>query len=707
MATQPRVIYEFGPFKVDPEKRTLARGEHPVPVSPKALETLVVLLRNSREVVSKDALMNSVWPDAFVEEGNLSQNIFVLRKALGDTGESRRYIVTVPGRGYRFVEQVRTVLQDGEDLVLQSHSRSSIAVHVGATEATPEAKSAVVKARSSSWWKPAVALAGVAVVAVGLFVGLRTAAPRVLRMHQVTQSGRVDPWGRVVADSGRIYFLERHGAHWEAMQAPITGGTSQPVRWPVPGRNFRVVDVSPDGSEFLVGTFEETDEEMPLWIEPAAGGPPTRLGDVVAYDATWTPEGQEIVYSHAGALFSTDKDGHERKLAATPGIAEWFSWSPDRRRLRFTIRDANTYRMSLWEMARDGRDLHQLSGADRAVFSEWMGRWTADGHYFVFTSNRDGQQNIWAQKDGGKRVQLTAGPSDYSGAVPARDAQTLFVPLTDAKVDVVRVDRNGAISPFWRDVKIAEMSFSQDGKWVVYSNGALWRSHPDGSDRSQLRTSGGPGHAPRISPDNTQVLFEDVTPRGNMGIFIASLSSGEGKLVGEQLSRPDWSPDGKRVVADVLEPLPPAVSAGLCIVDLVSAQRTMIPGSQGLQSPRWSGDGGYISALRWSGAGERKIMLFDVARAQWREMASARYPTIPEWSHDNRWIYYQDLLAEGEPIRRIDVKTGKTEQVFTFADDSSNGIVRAAFLALAPTDELIVSFTRNIGDIYALQVHFP
>lgn len=707
MATQPKVVYEFGPFKVDPEKRTLARGEHSVPVSPKAVETLVVLLRNSREVVSKDDLMKSVWPDAFVEEGNLSQNIFTLRKALGDTGESRRYIVTVPGRGYRFAEQVRTVLQDGEDLVLQSHSRSEIAVHVGAADGTTEAKSALIKPRSSSWWKPAVAAAGVTVLAIGLFVGLRTPSPKVLRIHHVTQSGRVEPWGRVVADSGRIYFLERHGGRWETMQAPITGGTSQPVLWPVPGRNFRVVDVSPDGSEFLVGTFEETDEEMPLWIEPAAGGPPSRLGDVVAYDATWTPEGQEIVYSHAAALFITDNHGHERKLTSTPGIAEWFSWSPDGRRLRFTIRDANTYRMSLWEMARDGRDLHQLSGADRGGFSEWMGRWMPDGHYFVFTSNRDGQQNLWVQKDGGKAVQLTAGPSDYSGAVPARDAQTLFVPLTDAKVDVVRVDRNGTISPFWRDVKVAEMSFSQDGNWVVYSNGALWRSHPDASDRLQLLTSGGPGHAPRISPDNSQILFEDVTPKGTMGIFVASLSSGDPRLVGEQLSRPDWSPDGKKVVADMLDDLPPAISAGLCIVDLATAQRTVIPSSQGLQSPRWSRDGRYISALRWKGPGKRKIMLFDVARGQWRELASARYPTIPEWSHNNGWIYYQDLLEDGEPIRRIDVKTGKSEPVFTFADDASNGIVRAAFLALAPGDELIVSFTRNIGDIYALQVRLP
>ncbi len=69
--------------------------------------------------------MNELWPDAFVEEANLSQNIFMLRKALGDTPEDRRYIVTLPGKGYRFVAEVRTVTQDGEDVIVASRSRSA------------------------------------------------------------------------------------------------------------------------------------------------------------------------------------------------------------------------------------------------------------------------------------------------------------------------------------------------------------------------------------------------------------------------------------------------------------------------------------------------------------------------------------------------------------------------------------------------------
>jgi DNA-binding winged helix-turn-helix (wHTH) protein/tetratricopeptide (TPR) repeat protein len=132
MATGFKVLYEFGPFRVDPDKRVLLRENQPVALTPKAFETLLILLRRSREVVSKDELMKAIWPDAFVEEANLSQNIFILRKALGDTAEERRYIVTLPGRGYRFVEEVRTVTQDGQDVVVSSRSSSQVVLHANA-----------------------------------------------------------------------------------------------------------------------------------------------------------------------------------------------------------------------------------------------------------------------------------------------------------------------------------------------------------------------------------------------------------------------------------------------------------------------------------------------------------------------------------------------------------------------------------------------
>jgi len=111
MPSQIKRLYEFGPFTLDPQRRVLLSGSEPVALTPKAMETLLVLVENRERVVSKDELMKLLWPDSFVEESNLSQNIFLLRKALGDSAQERRYILTVPGRGYQFTGIVREVGQ--------------------------------------------------------------------------------------------------------------------------------------------------------------------------------------------------------------------------------------------------------------------------------------------------------------------------------------------------------------------------------------------------------------------------------------------------------------------------------------------------------------------------------------------------------------------------------------------------------------------
>jgi DNA-binding winged helix-turn-helix (wHTH) protein/tetratricopeptide (TPR) repeat protein len=128
MSSQIKRLYEFGPFRLDPQKRLLMRGSEPVSLTPKAIETLIVLVENRDRVVSKDHLMKTLWPDSFVEESNLSQNIFVLRKALGDSTQEKRYILTVPGQGYQFTETVRELgeKEHEEVLVVQTHSQSEL-----------------------------------------------------------------------------------------------------------------------------------------------------------------------------------------------------------------------------------------------------------------------------------------------------------------------------------------------------------------------------------------------------------------------------------------------------------------------------------------------------------------------------------------------------------------------------------------------------
>ncbi len=103
-------VYEFGEFRIDLGKRLLLRKGEPVSLVPKAFDILALLIQQRERIVAKADILRAVWPDTFVEDGNLTQNISVLRKALGESPSEHKFIVTVPGRGYRFSADVREVV---------------------------------------------------------------------------------------------------------------------------------------------------------------------------------------------------------------------------------------------------------------------------------------------------------------------------------------------------------------------------------------------------------------------------------------------------------------------------------------------------------------------------------------------------------------------------------------------------------------------
>lgn len=107
------MLYRFGPFQFDPQARLLYRADERIALTPKAADLLLVLLQHERQLIGKDELLRRVWPDTFVEDGNLSKHIFFLRKTLGEKGEGAAYIETVPKRGYRFIGLVERAAEDG------------------------------------------------------------------------------------------------------------------------------------------------------------------------------------------------------------------------------------------------------------------------------------------------------------------------------------------------------------------------------------------------------------------------------------------------------------------------------------------------------------------------------------------------------------------------------------------------------------------
>lgn len=128
MVTREKRIYEFESFRVDADERVLFRDGEPVPVTPKAFEILLMLVESNGHIVEKDDLMKRVWPDTFVEEANLANNISVLRKILADVPSGAQLIQTIPKRGYRFAAPIQESDRQTDDLIFEKRTIASVII---------------------------------------------------------------------------------------------------------------------------------------------------------------------------------------------------------------------------------------------------------------------------------------------------------------------------------------------------------------------------------------------------------------------------------------------------------------------------------------------------------------------------------------------------------------------------------------------------
>jgi serine/threonine protein kinase len=274
----------------------------------------------------------------------------------------------------------------------------------------------------------AIALAGAVVVAgaaLAYWLTRPLPPPRITRTVQLTNTGRQKD-AHLVTDGPRVYFSEVVAGRNVLHQVSAAGGEATPV--PTSAQNVWVWDISPNGSELLVATSLGLEPETPPRVMSVLGGSPRRLGNILAHDATWSPDGRKIVYANGNDLFLASSDGSEsRKLVAASGPTSWPRWSPDGTRLRFSVFDPNTGSNSLWEVSAGGTNLHRLLPGWNNPPAECCGNWTVDGNCFVFPAHRDGKWNLWAirekaslfRKTSRDPVQLTYGPLYFWSPIPS------------------------------------------------------------------------------------------------------------------------------------------------------------------------------------------------------------------------------------------------------------------------------------------------
>src|SRR5947199_7116428 len=456
--------------------------------------------------------------------------------------------------------------------------------------------------------------------------------PRVTGSVQITHDGHAK-YPPTLTDGSRLYFVAAEANGLALYQTSVTGGEAVPFSQRLDAQFANLAGISADGSQLLVHTWQGSNPEGTLWVIPALGGPHHRVGDLAAYDAAWSSDGQTMVYTKGYELYLARSDGSEpRKFVTTTGTPSWPRWSPDQKRLRFTLLDPKTQASSLWEVSADGANLHPLLSRWNNPPNECCGTWTPDRKYFLFQATRNGRTDIWAmreeeswlRKGSQGPVQLTYGPLNFLGPVPSKDGKRLFAIGSQPHGELARYDaKSGQFVPYLRGISADHVSFSKDGQWVAYftfPEGNLWRSKIDGSDRLQLTFALVQGSLPRWSPDRKQIAFQGITRDKPFAMYLISADGGSPQEVAPGNGDIGWSSDGQSLVfGDTPLFFEPGPSRRLAIhvMDLKTRQVSTLPGSEGLYSPRWSPDGRMIAALR---AGPETLFGFDLATRKWTEL---------------------------------------------------------------------------------------
>ena len=758
-------VYRFSDVEVREREFSLLKAGKVLAVEPKAFRVLLFLLRNPQRLISKEELLNSVWGDTAVTEGSLTRCIWLLRRLLGDDVNQPRFIETVATVGYRLVcnvEVTEDVLRDlqatdkayglNEGDLLATPANGEIAE----ANANPLAqirklvfssdqlikKVPPTKAKQSLYF--GLAILGLAVVTAATLALWRaalpaTSPPRVLRFTRLTNDGE-GKFGPMVTDGSRIYFNELlPGPRNLVAQVSVKGGeaTSLSVPLALPA----VLDLSRDGTELLIADSgleneagirfqvansmfaEESYEPQALWVQPVAGGSPHRVGTILAADARFGPSTNSIIYGVGHDISSVSEDGslsrkilsiddNEAGVRSTPFA---FRFSPDARVFRFTQYDSSEVidNLTIMQAAADGAGLHKMFGG-------CCGEWTPDGQYFIFQDRHEGRFDLWAVpeqsrsswwKRDDKPTQLTAGPLDFQYPLPSKDGKEIFAIGTSRRAELVRYDAHTNQSAlFLSGISAEHVAFSRDGQWVTYISypeGTLWRCKVDGSERIQLTFPPMRVVLPRWSPDGKQIAFNAMLPGRSWNIYLISSNGGTAQriLPSEQFQMDaNWSPDGKSLLFGSLR----IRNAPIYTIDLMTKRVSIVPGSGGFFSPRWSPDGRHIAAITMA---HRTLMLFDLSTQKWTEAFGSEMGW-EQWSHDGRYIYFQDMHNRAQELYnrvvRLRLSDGKIEHIVDVQNIGrlSTGSFGAWF-GLAPDGSLL--FARNITtqEIYALEVDWP
>jgi Tol biopolymer transport system component/DNA-binding winged helix-turn-helix (wHTH) protein len=722
-------LYKFGAFRLDADERVLWRGEEMIVLPPKVFDTLWMLVREEGRVVSKSELMEAIWADTVVEESNLSQNIYTLRRALGVDEQGRQFIETIPRRGYRFAVPIRLLDE-------ASNNGASDSQTLAATPPAPLPLSApapkAIRPRSALRYALFAFMGVVILSALGFgvyqFINRRGEKEQIapieqLRFKRLTDSGDVihptiSPNGELLA----YVRLEKKGESVWIKQ--IETGGSVPTL-PPSRKGYRSLAFSPD-SKYLF--FREESDSGAIYQTPVLGAEPKKVAENVWSDFSVSPDGKQFAFIRRDAgrnnahllILSNIDGGGERELSARNAPLDYRgsapAWSPDGSKLVVAggLQQQFPTRLLTVDVA---------TGQETELKTQsWRGwtraLWAPNGkHLYVSARATDEPYpQLWMiTYPDGKAHRLTNDLEGYFWLSLSADGRMLVM-RQQKFILHLWLAPNGDVKKA-RQLTIGErifdgyggLAWTPDGRIVFTSfaghNTDLYSMNPDGGDRVQLTANAGQDNThPIVSTDGRYIVFTsnrtgapqiwrmDIDGRNQK-----QLTFGEEQK--ESAQYPALSPDGAHVFFIKFGSGPaaiwkvsieggPAVPVSRLTNAATEEVLSLSPDGKLLAfryvsvQPEFGSEDStmQIGALPADGAAEPK--LFDLP---------ARRPII-QWSADSDAFYYIAGIPNSSSLWRQPLDGGRPQKLRDFPDRIFN------FAWSHDRKNLVVSRGKQHGD---------
>ena len=588
MSNKKLTLYEFDEFRVDTAQKCLWHADQLVSLTPKAFDTLLVLIRHRGEIVSKDRILEEVWTDTFVEESTLSQNILTLRKTLAAFERDKQFIVTVPRRGFRFVADVKETVHDDEFFVVEKRTRTHIVaeqkeIHDSADAAVKTAIVPQAAAPQSLAGKPRIFVAAVCILALATigFFAFRYllkapdyAAAKFRKFTATDLFSDADISRAVISPNGKYLALVKRTGDAESLLVRQIEEANLLEIVPKYAGRISGVTFAPESDYVFYAVYPKGSSEGELYKIPILGGTPQLVVKDIDSAVAVSADRKKIAFvrrypeKRETALMLADADGRNERRLAVRSADEAFqtaAFSPDGKYLSTSAFSAGNPERPMEILLVDAASGEQRSLTPRNWI--WIGQtaWLPDGSGIAFVAfskeTPDLADEVWfvSIADGAARL-LENGINGFFGVSLTDDGNRLVTvksnkitsfavsPLDDPARSTALLTKNADVSlmPLGAD-------WTPDNSKIVYStinngNADIWIMNADGSGQKQLTTDTGADTSPKMTADGRFVYFLS-NRTGLLSVWRMNADGTNPQRIteNEDVFALDISPDGSRV----------------------------------------------------------------------------------------------------------------------------------------------------------------